>query len=249
MKKHLILFALLLIAAPQFAQVTFAPILGTTFSTKSGWYNDNYGGPKQNNKFITRFTGGLALNVEISEMISLQTEFLYTQKGMSTAKMYPFFDGSGTNYSIGTYKVFYNIVEVPLLIKFTFGDKFKYFVEGGPYVNYAINGKYIYDPYPQTNPDEKTKGKIKFEEFSEENWTKESKPHPEEYYNRWDVGFYVGAGVGAEFGPGTLVFDMRFGMGFIDYYKTENFTYVPDGYRSFYNRNINLTLAYYIPII
>jgi hypothetical protein len=246
MKTTAILFMFLIISSALIAQVSIAPVIGASYSSRSGWYNDNWGGPKLNNKFIFGFTGGISLNIKVSEKMSLQPEFLYIQKGMKTANFYPFFFGYDNNFKSGSYKITYNFIELPLLIKFTFGNKFKYFITAGPYFAYAIDGRYVY--HPQGNLSEKvSSGRIIFKPFEEENF-EEGRPHDPDYCNRMDAGVYIGAGIGKEIGFGTLILDLRFGMGFIDYYKTENFDIVPEGYRPFYNRNINLTLAYYFPI-
>jgi len=240
------LLVIVLLTTPNYGQVSIAPTMGLTYSSRTGWYNGNEASPEQNNKFILGFTGGVAVNIELSKMISLQTEFLWIQKGMITASMYPFFIDFGQNFKGGDLKIIYNFLEIPLLIKFSFGNDIKYFVETGPYVSYAINGKYKYEPYSYFDGTESS-GKINFEEFTFEN-IQDGRPHDPKYFNQLDVGIYIGGGIGKKVGPGTLLIDLRYGFGFIDYYKIENFRYVPEGYRPFYNRNFNLTFAYFISL-
>ena len=247
MKKALVLIGLLLITSTHFGQISIAPIVGVSYSSKSGMYmksDDN----KSSNTFIFGILGGLALNIELSKMISIQTEFLYIQKGMSTADLYPYYTFAvGGVFRPGEYNVKYNYLEIPLLVKFTFGNKFKYYFAAGPYIGYAINGKYKFDP-AYAYIAQSSSGRILFIEFTQEN-SKKGRPHDPYYYNQLDVGGYVSAGVEKTLGPGTLAIDFRFGMGFIDYYKIENFVYVLDEYQPFYNRNFNLSVAYYIPIL
>ena len=52
--------------------------------------------------------------------------------------------------------------------------------------------------------------------------------------NRWDTGFYGGAGVGAKIGPGNLIFESRFYAGLVD----------ADRFNTSKNRSINYSLGY-----
>ncbi len=105
----------------------------------------------------------------------------------------------------------------------------------------------MYDPGYHSNYHSKTTGKITFEEFTKENGEK-GQPHDPSYHNQMDLGMYIGMGILKQVGSGKLGLDLRFGHGFIDFYKTENLEYLSDDYKRFYNRNLNVTFAYYLPL-
>lgn len=238
----------MLITIAHYGQLSIAPVIGTSYSSKSGIYMKSYD-DKSSNNFVFGILGGLALNIDISKRISIQTELLYIQKGMSTSHFYPYYTyACGGVFRSGEYNVKYNFLEIPLLVKLTFGNKLKYYFAAGPYFGYAVNGKYTFENADLSYAAQNSSGKIIFVEFTEEN-SKNGRPHDPHYYNQLDVGGYVSIGVAKALGMGTLAIDFRFGMGFIDYYKTENFKCVMDEYEPFFNRNFNLSVAYFIPLL
>ena len=82
-------------------------------------------------------TGGLAFIIPFGDVIALQPEILYTQKG------------SELNYTIlgeDYYeKVRYNYIDIPILLRLslggTYGEGLGLYLNGGVYAGYALNGK------------------------------------------------------------------------------------------------------------
>jgi hypothetical protein len=225
-------------------------MVGTCISTRTGWYGASDYGLK--NEFVSRFMGGLAFDVGISKLIAIQPEVIFIQKGMRTANVIFFYDNAGAwqpHVLDGPYKEYYNYLEMPLLLKFKFGKKINFYTLVGPFVSYAFNGESHYDP-PYSTYSWVLEGEeeIIFEEYIPKKH-REGRYYDPEYYNRMDAGLYIGGGIGGKLGYGSLFLDVRFGMGFINYHKTENFRYLPEGYTPFYTRAINISLAYYLPII
>lgn len=247
MKKTLSIIVVLCFALTIKSQFSIAPTIGMSFSDGTGVHSGTSSGYWGLNSLVFGVTGGIVVNANISELISIQTEFLITQKGRKTANVFPFFPGGVSNFKPGKYTVTLNYFEIPLLAKITFGNEYKYFFSLGPYFGYAINGKYMYDPGYNSSFQSKTTGKINFEELTKESWEK-GQPHDPHYHNQMDLGLYIGTGIIKKIGPGKLELDLRFGFGFIDFYKTKNFDYLPDDYKPFYNRNLNISFAYYLPL-
>jgi len=92
------------------------------------------------------------------------------------------------------------------------------------------------------------KGKIKFKEIYEQTGFFDDEDDlyysPTEY-SRYDFGIYVGGGFGVKAGVSTLCLDIRYGIGFIDFYKDAYFIShtKSSSYKPFNNRNLSITLS------
>ncbi|HDO26808.1 MAG TPA: PorT family protein [Bacteroidetes bacterium] len=238
MKKLLILFMTVLLALPGFSQFSVGPRLGVNFAKITGKYNkddDSKGG------WITGLEFGAVGNYEFSDMISLTAELLFITDGDKTS--FNVSDGEKSTLSSEyDYKFSerYHYMQLPVLVKFVFGSDFQFYGNLGPYFGYKIGGHY------KTNFDNNTtKGRIRFkkDKVKDDDWYQDPKD-----YRRFDLGMYLGGGVQKQVGPGKLGADLRFGMGFLD---TNKFDSKDDkqnakdnGYKSFRNMNISLTLTY-----
>lgn len=133
-----------------------------------------------------KFTVGAAFILPLAENIALQPEFLFTQKGAETT--YKFL-GSET-----TQDITYNYIDIPVLLRLGFGETtgegLGFYINGGPYVGYALSGKV------------KTSSLLG---DSEVDYTFDDKDDQ----RRVDFGLSLGAGVTI----GNLMFDARYNHG------------------------------------
>jgi len=139
----------------------------------------------------------------------------------------------------GQIKKLFRSIQIPVLAKFTFGENFRYFGEIGPYFDVIVHGQYKlkYD-------DTVKKGQIKIKERPDDSNNDDDIMYLDpDNRRRTDFGMYLGAGVQKDMGPGTLVFNFRFGLGFLDIYKFDG-NDKPEGYKPFRNRTVALTFAY-----
>ncbi|GAB3254652.1 hypothetical protein GCM10027347_15230 [Larkinella harenae] len=128
------------------------------------------------------FTGGVIINYGIGEVFSIQPEILYTRRSLKIAG-----EESGQKYS---FQISTNAVEVPLLLKLSFGRKTRFFVNAGPYVTYGLDAsaKFVVDG--ETLVDEKQK------------LTNDD--------DRLEYGVTGGLGVSIPAGPGRLLVEGRY---------------------------------------
>jgi len=256
MKKLLLLIIAVMAINYLSAQTYFGPRLGVNFATMSGQYSKDYETDHGN---ITGFVIGGVVDHHFSDMISLQGELLFAQKGWKE-DMTVSGTENGVSYSgESTEKYVFNTLEIPILVKATFGDDFKFYGNLGPYFNYKMGGKYEYEAkytvsgYGETISDsEDGDGKIIFDKEPEDYNGDDYYMDPKEE-NRIDFGLYFGGGVAKQLGPGILTLDLRYGLGFSDFYKDAAFeddyskssdSGRPDGYEAFKNRNFSVTIAY-----
>ncbi|NOX84456.1 MAG: PorT family protein [Chlorobi bacterium] len=237
MKKLLILFMAVLLFSPGFGQFSVGPRVGVNFATLTGKYSKD---DDSKSGWITGLTFGAVGNYEFSDMISLNAELLFVTQGDKTK----FNEGDAKKSSQAQYDYTfwerYHYLQLPLLAKFSFGSDFLFYGILGPYFGYKIGGH-----YKAKGGDNTIKGRVRFKEnkVKDNDWYDDP-----DYSRRFDLGMYIGGGVGKEIGPGRLEADLRFGMGFLDTNKFENKddkqNAKDDGYKSFRNMNISLTLAY-----
>jgi Outer membrane protein beta-barrel domain len=84
--------------------------------------------------YVLGYHGGLILNFG-GKTFSVQPEILYSQTGVKfsgdDARLGGKFEISGIN----------NTVQIPVLLKLSFGNSFRFFINGGGYVSYGIDSK------------------------------------------------------------------------------------------------------------
>lgn len=142
MKK--ILFSLALVAAT----VGSAAAQGLTYGLKAGVNYANLWGKNkpEGSTYVTGLAAGVALNYAFSDMVSLQIEGLYSQKGYKVEDSKVTVKGNPSNPAdvTGDYKVKVNAsqvlqyVDIPLLVKINAGP---IFFEGGPQIGLLINSR------------------------------------------------------------------------------------------------------------
>lgn len=84
-----------------------------------------------------KFTAGVVFILPIGDVVALQPELLFVQKGAESS--YTLLGQEVTN------KLNYNYFDIPLLLRFSLGDTYGeglgIYFNGGIYAGYAINGK------------------------------------------------------------------------------------------------------------
>lgn len=154
--------------------------------------------------------GGVALNVGISRILSLQPEIIYSQKGFAVKE-------SGIVDYDGTYRLDY--IEIPVLLKTTFGSGLlEIYLNAGPTFGYFLGGR-VKGSWNLLIQEEINKS-IKF--------TEEPKELQDVNANRIEVGIGVGGGLNIGITKFTkVVLDYRYGDAFTNYskdYKSKNKT-------------------------
>jgi hypothetical protein len=95
------------------------------------------------------FMGGVVINYGIGNVFSIQPEILYARRSVKYAG-----EDAGQKFSL-QYSA--NAIEVPLLLKLSFGRKTRFFVNAGPYVAYGLDARVKLVVDGQTQVDEKQK--------------------------------------------------------------------------------------------
>jgi len=143
-------------------------------------------------------------------LFSFQPEVMFIQKGTRLNS------SSDATYS----QLSMNYIDVPLLLRTTIGIKIvEIYINLGPYAGYWIGGKtknYFYDD-------------------SQSQWItdKEDYDFDDDHDVRYDVGIVAGVGVKVL----MIIFEVRYGHGFIDVFDSEHNTDTQN------NRYINLSLG------
>ncbi len=238
MMNRTILLAVIVLTTIQLNAQTFSvgPRLGinmasiTHYSEQEAFTADYI----QNGQLLT-FHGGIVSNIAFTRNLSLQTEFLFSKKGhrLNYRK-----DTVELNID-GYQKYVLNYLEVPVLLKVSFGpDEVKGFVNAGPYwgrwiggknktkVDYIINGES--EPVDETN---KIDFDTDFEDLAYD-------------ANQSDFGLIIGGGFMYEAGPGNLLIDFRYTMSLRDINKWDDPNQQPEGYKEHRNRVFSISFGY-----
>jgi hypothetical protein len=185
------------------AQFSIIPKAGMTIS------NANLQQTIYNNRSsFSGFTGGLGFNYAPSgeSILSFQPELLFTQKGFRAS--YGILE---ENLNVRG-RFAYNYLELPLLVKFTFGtQKLRLYALGGPSIGYLTGGN--------LRARASAFGVLGYN-FSERLSFTENPVTPWEVNaNRFEFGFHVGGGIGYMIGnSNTMIFlEPRFNAAFTDF--------------------------------
>jgi hypothetical protein len=128
------------------------------------------------------FTGGLVINYGIGNVFSIQPEILYARRSVKFAG-----EAGGQKFSL---QASANAVEIPLLLKLSFGRKTRFFVNAGPYIAYGLDGRVKFVVDGETLADEKQK------------LTSDDA--------RLEYGVTGGLGVSIPAGPGSILIEGRY---------------------------------------
>ncbi len=122
-------------------------------AAKGGLSLPNLEGNNEQSKGYTSraaFCGGAAVSVGLSHRLSLQTELNFSPQGGQRKGMQPLASNNINGIVLPQGTILYanfknntilNYLEVPLLLKITFGRKLKYFVSAGPCISFILNAK------------------------------------------------------------------------------------------------------------
>ena len=182
-------FLILLLTSLTYAQDAIGFKIGGNLGTLSGTHNTDTDRSATHNIGLQY---GMSLEFAIDESLSIQSELLYIQKGVSIERP--------RSSSLLVFSHKYNYLEVPILVKLKFGNQESthLFVNIGPTLGYALSVKLVFET-----------------EFNGESTTETEDLEFEEGdgFERLEVGAALGAGVGIPVGPGHLFFEARYGLG------------------------------------
>ncbi len=239
MKKFLFVITFLFFASTSFGQWSVGPRLGVNFATLTGtWseHDDSKGG------WVVGPVAGAVGSYGFSDMLSLNAELLYVVTGTKTKYTEIGERSTNEDYTV-TFNEHYNYLQMPILVRATFGSNFAFYANAGPYFAYKIGGKYKAESNGNV-----TKGKIRFKEDKVEGNDWYFDP---EYSRRFDFGIYIGGGAGKKVGPGVLEVDLRLGIGLLDHNKFSSKEAKTEaknnGYKAYKTMMIGLTVAYIYP--
>jgi hypothetical protein len=198
MKKILTLLVVSVTAISVCAQMTIIPKAGASLSNIA--FEDDGGETKSKLGLIL----GVGLNFQVSELLSVQPELQFVQKGFRVDESFSF-DGMTEKYEAS---ISMNYIEIPVLVKTTFGsDNFKFFLNAGPSIGIGLGGKSKIDySYSDgvSNFSGSSTGKVKFGDEPDSN--------EEDLYfdNRMDLGLQLGGGFLI---AKKVMVDIRYGLG------------------------------------
>ncbi len=235
MRRILFIFVQLFIVGQLTAQTfSLGPRLGINMTSLTHYAEKADYDTAQNSQFIGMHTG-LITNFAFTENLSLQTEFLYSRKGHKLT-----LNKDTTDYSQeGTYKYILDYIEVPVLLKASFGpSEVRFFLNAGPYWGYWMGGKSKYKLEIVETDKETINLKEKESIDFDSDWPDGS------LANRTDFGVIFGGGFAYESGPGYILIDFRYSMSLRDINTWEDLSLRPDDYKDFKNRVFAISFGY-----
>ena len=183
-------------------------------------------------------------NYQLNDIFSVRGELGYTIMGTEAINI----------YTEGNYSYSYGIMERYNCAQIIFAGQATYntrilsgYLFIGPYLTHRFGGRGLYYDVETTEELDIVwvegysyyiyDGKLRIGELNN---------------RRYDFGLYAGAGIGKELGKGRIDLGLSFGAGLVDLHKFVN----PDhrksarqnGYKSFHNLNLNVTLSYWFHI-
>ena len=138
MKNWTILAALLL--SSNFLMAQFQLGVKTSYDVTSGTI-DGVAEFLPSPDYMDNYSVGLYGNLPLGQGFSFQPELLFRQKGFSVRESFPV-DVFAIDIPIGVEaRTIFKYVEMPLLAKYSTGDRVKFFIEAGPALGYAVDAK------------------------------------------------------------------------------------------------------------
>jgi hypothetical protein len=116
------------------------------------------------------YSGGISFQYNWGKRIALRTNIAYERKGGEGE--FDFTDNYGASIGKGVVNLNFDYLTIPILVRYTFGKRVKYFINGGSYFSYLIKQTLV---FKGANSD------------SESNNTSS--------YNRLDAGISLGTGI------------------------------------------------------
>ena len=216
MKKILLLLTLLLVFSTAYTQKFYVGVKGgINSSTLTGKDTAVF-----DKKRLPGFQIGALVNIGVSDVLSLQPELTYSRQGLDG------FVKSGVFKGL-YFKAHLNYINLVVLAKTMFGgESVRFFANAGPYVGYMISGSNIL--YDNIGGEAETKYDfVSIKKGAD--------------IERLDFG--AAAGVGATFraGPGDVVIDLRYNLGFVTVSEIPLF-------KKYTNSVFNGSIGYVVPL-
>ena len=233
MRKVVIITILFFLVISGYSQrFSMGPKIGVNMSSLTHYSESFNTDSIQNGQLITS-TLGLITDIAFTDNLSLQTEFLYSQKGHRLNYNFDTIDFSVDGY----YKYRLDYFEIPVLLRVSFGGgDVKGYLNAGPYWSYWMGGKTkIRYEMPDGAEDFEFSESLDFET----DWISDvNEP------NRVDVGLIIGGGFAYNTGPGNLLIDFRYGIGFKDMTNWIDSSQIPEGYNNSRSRVFTISFGY-----
>ncbi len=230
MKKQISFIAIILFLVMAFEPSVYSQSftvggkIGMGFSTYSNWDERNGGDDNFKRSPLTGLQISLIGKYKFNDLLGLQAELQFITKGER------YTDEQNLNNVSTTYKRkrYVNYLTLPVLVNVTHSfNAILVYGNFGPYFGLGLTGKSIV-----TEP---VKGGGKEVVFKQG----ESR--------RFDMGLCLGAGVGYRLGPGNLMLDFRYDLGFVDIYSTADED-KGTNYKATCNRTFGIAIGYLIPL-
>jgi hypothetical protein len=193
---------------------------GLGLSTYSGWNSRSSGDDDLKRFPLVGYHIGLSGQYHFSELLGLKAELQLIQRGEGL-------ELTGTEKTSYKGKVNMTYFTLPIMAAFShsFGN-ILVFGQAGPYFGFGLTAKKVsLDP-------SKTVWKVNFSESAA---------------HRFDIGCIVGVGAGYPVGPGNIIFDLRYDIGFLDVNSPPDET-KNDPYKAYCNRTFEIAIGYLIKI-
>jgi hypothetical protein len=206
--KSLFLLIILATSTVTFAQLTLMPRAGMSTSTlrinEDGSFKTSH---------VHGFVGGLGVNVPVTTKLSIQPDLLFVQRGAVCSSLSSFPYGYPETHEENV-TMTSNHLEIPVILRMTFGKKVKYFTGVGTYFGYALNGNVkthdIVVEYRDNAEHSRSEHFNSFDLSFNEPVNAEEYPYDATYIaNRLDAGIQVSAGVQIW----RLFLDVRYSLG------------------------------------
>lgn len=88
------------------------------------------------------YSGGIAFQHNWGKGIALRTNIAYERKGGEGE--FEFTDKYGASIGKGIVNLNFDYLTIPVLLRFTFGKRVKYFINGGSYIGYLIKQTFVF---------------------------------------------------------------------------------------------------------
>lgn len=162
---------------------------------------------------------GVASSFHLSDVVAVAPEINYSRRGTR-------YEGNilGTDYVAK-----YNYLEVPVLIRASFGDVLKGYINAGPAFSYWLGGTVEGDGVFEGDVD-----------FDDDNY---------DDANRFEVGGAIGGGIQLDTEAGSFLIDLRYTQGFTDF--QDNYVNIlgDDDADKAKNRLVSVSLIFLVPTI
>lgn len=194
--------------------------IGLGLSSQSNWDYRSSGSDSKKRSQMPGLIIDVSAKYKFSKLLGVQAGLQYVQKG-EIMKI------TGSTGSETKVKTCINYLTLPILVNIShsFG-KIVVYGEAGPYFGLGLSAKSVLTGSAEG------KDKIEFGKGQ---------------YRRFDMGLCIGAGVGYPLGPGQVLLDLRYDIGFIDVNSTLD-EYKGSNYKSTCNRTFGISVGYMIPI-